>query len=160
MLLKGFRNYIRPHTDIYRSDLSLGDGSRPTESDLATRQTPSEWPLCEKADWFSLLSFLHPFSIIIFIHHFFQEQSLAAAAPHSSVNRLAPGARLWITALELAGLRLQRGKCRLWSADEKTLKHSLSHRHSYYNINYHLTVYKEVLLFYKDIQERHAIPVQ
>lgn len=48
MLLKDFRNYIRPHADIYQSDLSFGDGSRPTESDLATRQTPNEGPLCER----------------------------------------------------------------------------------------------------------------
>lgn len=75
MLLKGFHNYVRPHADTYRSDLLLGVESRLTESDPATTQIPSEWPLREKADWFSLLCFLH------FIQHLFQEQSLAAAEP-------------------------------------------------------------------------------
>lgn len=71
--MKCSQNYMGPHTDIYWSDLSLGVGSSPMESDPATWQKPNEWPLCEKADWFSLLCFLH------FLHHLLQKRRLVAA---------------------------------------------------------------------------------
>lgn len=123
-LLSAFKTTLDHTQFIYWSDLWLDVGSRPLESDPATWQKPNKWPLCEKADWFSPLCFLH------FIHHLLLEMQTGcsgAGAHHSSVNRLALRVRVWNIALQLAGLRVESGKWPFGSFDKKTLTGFLSH---------------------------------